>query len=331
MNLNSSATANSPRPQQFTDFGNHPTQPLRVLLIGPTGFIGSRILAALEAHENILLSILTRRADRFVAGTRTKVLSGDLAWPESITRAVRHSDVVINAASYVGDDEVLARRVNVDGGLSVIRACEEANVERLIQISTTAVYGSGPHIRMRASKANYHPESAASSSRSVLDRAVLAAGGLVIRPSLIYGAGDRWFIPGVVRMVKTLGATINDGDARLSMIDVEELGHLVAALALRNHCPAGAYHAADPAPSTLADLLSAIHRNIAPLAISASSSLEDAVQHLIRVGMRAHQVNLLGMDHYYEASELWNMAERRPPGFCFTPQAITWYKTKISP
>jgi nucleoside-diphosphate-sugar epimerase len=261
---------------------------------------------------------------------RPGILFGDVTDPDSVSRAVSGSDVVINAASHVGRDPDLARQVNHEGTVAVIRAFQASQARRLIQLSTTAVYGSGPHRGLLASQAAYGPESAVSRSRAAADQAVLAAGGIIIRPSLVHGAGDRWFIPGVVRMFRTLGTTIDDGRAALSLIDVADLGRLVASLAVNALPLAGAFHAADPAPVTLSSLLGTIGRRVAALDVAGSSSLDDAVRALEPAGFRPHQVRMLGMDHHYDAHGLWRLARLQPAGFHLSPEAALWYRTEIA-
>ena len=329
MNLNSHTPVHVPHPHSATASGAVPP-PVKVLLIGATGFIGSRILSALQERDDALVSILTRRPTGTAPGTLCRVLIGDVTDQESVSRAVSSADVVINAASYIGSEQHLARKVNQEGTLSVIQACQESPVRRLIQISTTAVYGSGPHRGMPPSEATYRPESVTSRSRAAADQAVLAAGGIVVRPNLIHGIGDRWFIPGTVQMLRTLGTTIENGRAMLSLIDVEDLGRLVASLAVTALTVAGAFHAAGPSPVTLASLLRTIRHHVTPLGIAGSSSLDEAVRALEPAGFHPHQIRMLGMDHHYEAQDLWTLAGLQPSGFHLTPETAAWYRTETA-
>ena len=331
MNLNSHISGGFPAPHLVTVGTGPVSGPAKVLLIGPTGFIGSRILRSLHAHDDIEVSILARRSTGLVSGDSPLTLLGDLTDQDSVRRAVSGAEVVINAAPYVGSDQKRAEEVNRGGTMAIIRACEASAVRRLIQISTTAVYGSGPHRGIRPSEAQYGPESAASRSRAAADQAVLAAGGIVVRPSLVHGVGDRWFIPGTVRMFNALGSTIENGAAKFSMIDVEVLGRLVAALALTASPTAGAFHAADPTPVTLNRLLRTINRHVREIDIAGSSSLDEAVHALKPAGFRPHQIHMLGMDHYYEAQALWSLAALKPKGFRLAPETAAWYRAQTAP
>jgi nucleoside-diphosphate-sugar epimerase len=277
------------------------------------------------------VSILTRRPTDLVLSSAGRVIIGDITDPLAVEKAVVGAEVVINSASYVGGDPTLAENVNARGAFSVIRASEQFGVRRLIQISTTAVYGSGPHRGLSAESVGYAPESVASRTRAEADQAILAAGGTVVRPNLVYGPGDRWFIPGLIRMLTALGSTINDGSAKLSLIDVTNLGGLVAALATAGSSSAGAFHAADPEPVTLGQLLDAVEGNVGLPALTGSCSGTDAARKLALHGFGSHQVNMLALDHFYEAGPLWEIAGLEPGGLQLAARETRdWYRRHLN-
>ncbi|MCD4849667.1 NAD(P)-dependent oxidoreductase [Arthrobacter sp. AK01] len=298
----------------------------RVLLVGATGFIGSHILRALNSQSDTTVSILSRGHYNGVGSYDNSVIPGDVTDFSSLSLALEGIDVVINAASYVGSHAATAISVNLEGTLNILRACEQSSVSRVIQLSTTAVYGSGPHRGPKPSAPGYHPESIASQSRATADQEVLAAGGIVIRPNLVYGSGDRWVIPGIVRMFSTLEATIDNGDALVSLIDVEALGRLSASLARTPLPLSGALHAAGTEPVSVSNLLTHISEQIQKLDIKRDCSLHEAVRLLEPAGFRPHQVSMLGADHYYESSELWEIAGLPEPAFRISPDASLWYR-----
>lgn len=321
MNLSSSRKTFELPPQRHQD-----GDPKRVLLVGATGFIGSRILHALNSQSDTTVSILSRGHYNSVGPYDNSVIAGDVTNISSLSSAMEGIDVVINAASYVGSHAETAMRVNLEGTRNILRACEQSSVSRVIQISTTAVYGSGPHRGPKPSAPGYRPESAVSQTRATADQLVLAAGGIVVRPSLVYGSGDRWVIPGIVRMFRTLEATIDHGDALVSLIDVEALGTLAATLARTSLPVSGALHAAGTEPVSVRNLLTRISEQIQKLDIKRDYSLPEAIRILEPAGFRPHQVSMLGTDHYYESSEPWDIAGLTAPAFRISPDASLWYQ-----
>lgn len=227
-----------------------------VLLLGATGFIGGHVLQSLM-KSGTPVRILTRRPTGTVSESSVQVCPGDLTDPWSLLRAAEGTAAIINAASYVGRDPQQAGLVNHSGTLNVLDAARQLGITRTIQMSTTSVYGSGPHRGLQESEATYAPESVASASRQQADEAVLEAGGVVIRPNLAYGCGDRWFIPGMVRIVNGLG--LLRSQTRLSVIDAGSLGQLVARAATSSNGLHGVFHAADPAAVSVEDLLVALN------------------------------------------------------------------------
>src|SRR5207249_11229962 len=122
-----------------------------------------------------------------------------------------------------GADPRLAYETNELGTDNVIEQCRQAGVRRLIYVSTCSVYGTGPHRGIRETDAGYHPTSVASASRAIAEQMVFRYGGEVVRPNLVFGAGDRWFVPGLIKIMKAAGGWPGDGSALLSLISVEAL------------------------------------------------------------------------------------------------------------
>lgn len=63
---------------------------------------------------------------------------GDTTDPESVHRAVAACDIVIHSVMAVGDGE--RRQINVEGTRHVLEAALEQGVERLVHVSSVAVY-----------------------------------------------------------------------------------------------------------------------------------------------------------------------------------------------
>ncbi|WP_426765748.1 NAD-dependent epimerase/dehydratase family protein [Pseudarthrobacter sp. 1G09] len=277
-----------------------------VLLIGTNGFIGNHVLQALQEHTGLLVRTMVRNQISDLPAERQSI--GDLGDTESIHRALDGVDIVINAASYVGSDRARARMTNATGVQNLVNVWSSAKASHLIHVSTTAVYGSGPHRGASPADLSYAPESFASGTRAVGDASVLAAGGTVLRPSLVYGVGDRWVVPGLARMFTALGANIDEGGALLSAIDASQLGRLVAAL-VSSDPPQGAFHASAPKPITLNELLQLVRAAGHPLQTERSVSLDVALERLVPLKFTEHQIRMIGQDHWYDSAEVWGLPD----------------------
>jgi NAD dependent epimerase/dehydratase len=128
----------------------------RVLVTGAGGFIGSHLVECL-VEEGARVRAFVRYTSRSDLGclddcssevlSEVEVFHGDLANSEAAANAVAGCDVVLNLAalipipySYVHPREFVS--ANVVGGINVLEACRRADVDRLVQISSSEVYGT---------------------------------------------------------------------------------------------------------------------------------------------------------------------------------------------
>ncbi|HVP92263.1 MAG TPA: SDR family NAD(P)-dependent oxidoreductase [Acidobacteriota bacterium] len=125
-------------------------KPLRVLVTGGAGFIGSHLVDRLlaEGLEVIVLdNFLTGSLENISLHMKDKkfhLIRGDLRNPEHVKRAVSNVDTVFHKAA-ISDaresDLNLINEVNVTGTLVLLNSCMDAGVEHFIFASSAAVYG----------------------------------------------------------------------------------------------------------------------------------------------------------------------------------------------
>jgi len=302
---------------------------VKVLLLGSTGFIGSRIAASLLHTGETLLTVLSRNPAGHPPAPHGITVPGDLRDPSSLAAAVEGMDVVVHAASYVGPDPQIADAVNRQGTADLLAACERQGVGRVVYLSTTSVYGSGPHRGLVERDGVYAPRSAVSAARAEADRMVLEAGGTVIRPNLVFGRGDRWFIPGLARMMR-IGTWPGEEPAALSIIGVETLGEMIARVALSSVHQGTAFHAVGPRPVPVPELLRETARQLGiPVpGFGPGTEVRDRFQ---AAGFTGHQTDLVTQDHWYSGAALRDAVGRKiDSGSLPSPAEWAWYLEKIT-
>lgn len=316
----------------------------RVLVTGATGFVGRQVVAAARQRPDVLLVLLTRRppgapgAPVPLAGER--VVRADLGRPETLRGALDGVDRVVHCASSVNGDAAEAARVN-DAGTAALVAEAARTGARTVLLSTAAVHGPAPFSGSLPDLPAPAALSPTSSSRLAAERHVRAAGGTVLRPHLVYGTGDRWVVPALLRLVRRLPPTVLGAapDARHTLIGAPALGRALLAAALTPGAAGRTYHVGHPRPVGTAELLAAaaalLPRSAPPGAGTAAAGRDvgggaDTGSGQDTGGGRdtAHDLRLLTGDHWF--------LDERPrrdlgwdPGDGFAedlPRHLDWYR-----
>ncbi|EID73151.1 NAD-dependent epimerase/dehydratase family protein, 3-beta hydroxysteroid dehydrogenase/isomerase family protein [Rhodococcus opacus RKJ300 = JCM 13270] len=291
-----------------TDRGRTRSTPVRVAVVGATGFIGSATVTAL-ASAGIPCTAVARAPSR---SDLPDVVSAraDLTDPASLETALTGVDVVIHAASYTGADPAHCTAVNVAGTENLLAAAARNGIGRVIYVSTIGVYGSGPHSGIGEFEATPAPVSTLSASRLAAEHRVLERGGCVVRPGFVHGPGDRWFVPGLIRILEALEAWVDEGRSRISIIAVHDLARLLVALATQPSARSGdVFHACHPDSVTVRGLGEAL-ANAGRLRLPATSlTFDDALTAGARHGLTERHLDLIGRDHWYDPTRLWTATD----------------------
>jgi nucleoside-diphosphate-sugar epimerase len=184
---------------------------------------------------------------------------GDVADPAVVTRAVDGQDAVLHLAAKV---DVTGRwaeyvRANVEGTRSVVAACRQAGVGRLVHVSSPSVaHGGAALVGVGAGPAD--PERARghySRSKAVAEREALTADSpalavLVVRPHLVWGPGDTQLVGRIVERARAGRLpVIGSGAALIDTTYVDNAADaLVAAVDARVHGEALVVSNGEPRP-----------------------------------------------------------------------------------
>ncbi|MFE2340204.1 NAD-dependent epimerase/dehydratase family protein [Streptomyces sp. NPDC059431] len=313
-------------------------KPRRIVLTGATGFIGSAVLAELArirdepgAGFGALRLRAVGRREPAARGRADEWIPADLSDPRSLRGVCEGADVVLHLASLVGSDEQQCSAVNVGGTAALMAQARAAGAGRIVHLSTSAVYGPGPHRGIAVDGVLPAPVSAVSRTRLAGERPALEAGAVVLRPGLVVGPGDRWVVPTLSQLVVSTKALWGGGRALLSMVAVCDLARLIARLAL-GHGPAGGgiWHASHPDPVRTADLVRALAaRGVWP-EVDQDLSEAECLERMAASGCRVspRQLGLVAQDHWYDSAAIW-AAAGCPPGpgpLARLDEAAPWYR-----
>jgi predicted dehydrogenase/nucleoside-diphosphate-sugar epimerase len=172
-----------------------------ILVLGGTGFIGRRLVAALTAAGQPV-RLLARRPsliEQTNADNRPTICAGDIRNPDDVARAVEGCRAVLHLASGAASTWAEYESLFVEGTRHVAEACLRAKVSQLLFTSSiAALYLGSPRTTItEESPADPYPHKRASYSRAKIaceqlllelhrERGLPVA---IFRPGIVIGAG----------------------------------------------------------------------------------------------------------------------------------------------
>ena len=122
----------------------------RVLISGAAGFLGINLSRFLRRRDYAITGLDLAAFDYPDMQGQIRAIQGDIRDPEAVRRAVDGARLVVHAAAalplYAPED---IRTTDVDGTHTVLDAALAAGVERVVHVSSTAVYGIPDHHPLR--------------------------------------------------------------------------------------------------------------------------------------------------------------------------------------
>ena len=309
---------------------------MRVLVTGGGGFLGGGVVRALLARGDQVVS--AARGDYpALRALGVTTVRADLAEPGAAVQAARGCDAVVHVAAKAGiwGSEADFRRSNVDATRSVVAACRELGIRRLVHTSTPSVVHAGGDIAGADEQLPYatsftsgYPRTKAEAEQLVLAAADGALGTVALRPHLVWGPGDTQLVPRILGRARSGRLRFVGGGRALidtTYVDDAVAAHLQALDRLTPGAPCSgrAYFISSGDPRPVADVVSAIlaagglppeHRSVPlPVAVGAGAAAELVWRALRRSDdppMTRFLARQLATAHWYDIS-----AARRDLGY----------------
>jgi NADH dehydrogenase len=223
----------------------------RVLILGGAGFIGSQLVEQLQ-RRHVRMTVATRclASARLVLNQpQVQLAVADVMDAATLARLVAGHDAVVNLVGILHGSARDFERVHVELPRRIAQACAEAGGRRLVHVSALGAAADGPSLYQR-SKAR---------GEAVLGQAA-QVGSLaltVLRPSVVFGAGDR-FLNLFARLQKVLPVLpLAGADARLQPVWVRDVAQALAHCLQHDATIGHTYEACGPQPWTLRDIAQA--------------------------------------------------------------------------
>ena len=183
---------------------------MKVLVTGGGGFLGSAICRQLLARGDDVTAY-QRSAAAGLESLGIRVVRGDINDTEWLKTATRGADAVIHTAAKAGLSVNFADfySANVSGTQSVLQACHDNGIRKLVFTSSPSVVhadgdieGGDESLPYPASYRSPYPQ-----TKALSEQMVLAANGpelrtVALRPHLIWGPGDNHLLPNLLERAK---------------------------------------------------------------------------------------------------------------------------------
>ena len=192
------------------------------LVTGINGFIGSNLAERLLKEGWKVRGLVRKTSDlKFLEGMNIEYYYGDITEPKSLIEPMTGAHQVFHVAALSSDWGPFEKfyKINVEGTMNVARAAHAAGVERMVYVSTVAMYGFGRQ-NVKESDERLHTNFPYCETKKIAEEQVFEfarQSGLriaAVKPGNVFGPKDHTFIEKYCDALIAGKAGYIDGGAR---------------------------------------------------------------------------------------------------------------------
>lgn len=291
-----------------------------VTVFGASGFLGRHVVQEL-AREGWRIRAAVRRPNlaHFLrplgASGQIHPIQANIRDENSVRRAIASSDAVINLVGILSEKGVQDfEAIHENGAANIARAVREAGVTRLVHVSALGADEKSSS-RYALSKAR---------AERIMRQEV--PGTVILRPSVVFGAEDRFFnlFASLARLAPVL-PLIGGGKTRLQPVYVGDVAKAVARAVADAACSAKTYELGGPQVMTLREVWELVlrvterRRLLLPIPFMIAQIMGLILGLLPKPLLTRDQVRLLKVDNIVSAQAA--SEQRTLEGLGITPNA----------
>jgi nucleoside-diphosphate-sugar epimerase len=266
-----------------------------VFVTGATGFIGGRVCERLvqSGARDVRALVHTPKHAARIGRLPIQLCPGSLLDQSSLRQAMENAKVVIHCGLGV------ARGI-VKGTQNLLEAAESAGVERVVHMSTAAVYGLTPRPGSESEESpvprtgDAYCDNKAEAEKVVLRFARRGLPAVILRPSIVYGPYSAWSTRLVQELKDHQAALIDGGNGACNTTYVDNLVDAIFLAVEREQGVGQAFFITDGERITWGDFIRAHAKMIGEETLSGFSSQEIRDYYASQPGMLAGSVKAAG-------------------------------------
>jgi dihydroflavonol-4-reductase len=211
---------------------------MTLFLTGGTGFVGSHVARVFLARGWRVRALVRRPESAGLLPHGVEMVQGDLREPVTYHDRLKGCGAVVHCAAMTQARSLAEfRRVNVDGTRAIASAAAKACPDAmLVHVSSQAA--AGPCRDGAPVRETDPPEPVSWYGRSKLESELALSHHhpgpwCVVRPSVVYGAGDAGLLPMFAMVARGLAPIPGQGRRRVQLLAAEDLARVLFAAAER--------------------------------------------------------------------------------------------------
>jgi nucleoside-diphosphate-sugar epimerase len=246
---------------------------MKILVTGASGFIGGRF-ARMALEQGLEVRVNGRRAEgvEHLVRRGAQFMQGDLLDPDLAKRLCIGVDAVVHCAGAVGTwgRYQTFHQANVEVTENIVEACLKEHVQRLVYVSSAAVYFDGrSHLGLKEEQVpgrlqGHYARTKWLAEQKVFGAAEFGLETLVVRPRKVTGAGDVHLFARLIEMQRKHRLRIvGDGLNKVDFTSVQNLNQvLLGALSVGDTALNQAYNISNGTPIPLWDVINYVMRQL---------------------------------------------------------------------
>ena len=206
---------------------------MKIFLTGATGFLGEYALdRLLKEKHSVRALVLSRESTAHMKNI--EIVEGDITAPETFRGSLKGCDAVIHLAGAVGYGQTLENciNVNINGTRNIAAEAVSCGVRRFIHCSSVSVYGRVSGVDLFEDAPYRKINDPYGDTKIEAEKTLLEMKEnldiTIFRPTVIYGKGDRVFLPRLAERIKSgKFKIIGNGENRITLIHAHDVARAI--------------------------------------------------------------------------------------------------------